>query len=369
MHGGTLFFMTVGVAAVFMVGCLVVNIWLARSFKWPPSVSKALLLATFFIGLAGILFGSSLLKAGRDMGGIRKIFVLPTTESPKLAVWCTRIYGKRVGSDYEQYIRIFDLMSGTHLKSLKVDPKYPSDDYRLYWPGGDKAWGYRKGPGIMLIDLTVPKIIADSARILKSNPALGRGFIPKTFIGGVDADQGGLYVTSANGGIYKLKEDLSAAKVTALPVDVHLKREQAFEKDWAFYRLKTSKGRHAHTRGSRCNEDKSLTLLEPDYLPEFNFAVTQKAKTWVLHKSALLGKYDWLMSYMEGDGTALNTINVSKLIQGEPLTVIGTYTLEEEILIFITTGRTYHSGIMGFSLAALSTDTRTGEYLRMISYF
>lgn len=369
MKGGTLFIVTMGVVAVFLVGCLALNLWLSKRLKLPAGVSKAVLIASFFAGLAGILFGGSLLKAAHDMGGVRRLFILPTRSGSGLAVWCTRIYGKRSGADYEHYIRTFDLMTGKHLGSIRIDPRYLSDEYRLYWPGGDRAWGYRKGPGVTLIDLAVPQIIADNARIVKQNPALGPGFTFKAYIDSPDPGRTGLYVKSADGRLYKLNEDLSTFGVSDLPAGGDLNREWTFKANWDFYPLKTSKGEHAHTRGAPCNADGSLTLLEPSYLPEFNFAVKQKERTWVRHKSAILGDYDWLVSYMEGDGTALSTINVSKLIQGEPLTVIGTHTLENEILIFITTGRTFRSNIVGFSLAALSTDPRTGELSRRISFF
>lgn len=297
------------------------------------------------------------------------MFVLPIQSESKLAVWCTRIYGKRSGADYEQYIRTFDLMTGRHLGSVRIDPRYRSDDYRLYWPGGDKAWGYRKGPGVMLIDLTAPHIIADNARIVKHNQVLASGFSLKRYINAYHRDRTGLYVQDADGRTYRLGEDLSAERVTDLPVEVNLKPEWAFAKQWNFHLLKTSKGKHAHIRGSRCNQEKSVTLLEPRYLPESNFSITQKERTWVLHQSTLLGEYDWLLSYMEGDGTALNTINVSQLIRGEPLKIISTHTLDSAILIFISAGGTSRSNMLGFSLAAVLTDARTGEYLRTISYF
>lgn len=369
MHGGAFFFITIGLIAAVLVGSLALTVWLTRKLKLSPGVSKAVVLAIFFAGFGGILLGRSFLNAAQDMGGVRKIFVLPTQGESKLAAWCTRIYGKKAGADYEQYIRTFDLMTGRHLGSVRVDPKYPSDDYRLYWTGGNKAWGYRKGPGVMLIDLAAPQTIADNAGIVKQNPVLGGGFIFKNYIDAFDRDRTGLYLQSADGRIYRLHEDLTAEKVTDLPVEINLKPEWAFAKHWDFHPLKTSKGKHAHIRGSRCHQDKSLTLLEPRYIPESNFSVTQKERTWVLHQSALLGEPDWLLSYMQGDGTALNTINVSQLIRGEPLQVIATYTLESEILIFISAGSTFRSRILGFSLAALLTDARTGEYLRTIAYF
>lgn len=369
MHGGAIFFITMGAIAAFLVVCFVLNVWLTRKLKLSPGVSKAVGLATFFAGFAGILWGHSLLNATHDMGGVRKMFVLPTQSESRLAVWCTRIYGKRLGADYEQYIRTFDLMTGRHLGSVRIDAKYRSDDYQLYWPGGNKAWGYRKGPGVMLVDLTAPQIIADNARIVKQNRVLDSGFTLKRYIDAYHRDRTGLYVQSADGRIYQLGEDLSAERVTDLPAEVNLKPEWAFAKHWNFYPLKTSKGKHAHIKGARCNPEKSVTLLEPRYLPESNFSVTQKERTWVQHRSAQLGEYDWLLSYMEGDGTVLNTINVSRLIRGEPLKIISTHTLDSVILIFISAGGTSRSNILGFSLAAFLTDARTGEYLRTISYF
>ena len=68
-------------------------------------------------------------------------------------------------------------------------------------------------------------------------------------------------------------------------------------------------------------------------------------------------------------GVAHNTINVSKLIPGDDLKIIATYTSEEEIFIFVGAGDTFRSSILGFSLTALQTNIDTGDLSGLMAYF
>jgi hypothetical protein len=305
------------------------------------------------------------------MGGIRKIFIVPNGGDPKLAIWCTRIYGKRAGSDYEQYIRTFDLRAAELQGSVKIDGKYFSDDYRLYWPGGRNAWGYRRDVGVMLIDMAIPEVVADNGQLAERHPMLGEGFALIAFKDAADPEQAGLYVRSANGRIYRLREDLSVIETNEVSPDADGIHARSIPGNWDFYSLKYSKGKHAHTKGSSCAEEKSATLLAPQFIPEMNHEVWKalQKRIWVMHKSVLLGDYDLLLSYVGEDGVAHNTINVSALVSGDALKVISTYTCGREVFIFVSAGKTFHSAILGFSLSALRTDVETGELLERLIYF
>ncbi len=369
MHAGAIFFISAGLIAAVLVGALVLNIWLEKKLKLTAGVSKALLVAVFFVGLAAILLGVSVLRSTSDMGGVRRIFVLPVDNGWRLAVWCTRIYAKRSGVDYEQYMRTFDLATGKIRGSVRLAQKHFDDDYRLYWSGGNKAWGYREGAGIMLIDMSIPEIIADNEGLQKHNPDLSGGIFFKAYRDTVDPHRTGLYVGTAGGRIFKLENDLSARQAVQVPAGADLKREWKFVADWYFSQLTGSKGRHAHARGATCDAARSAVLLEPEYLPELNFGIAKKKKTWVVHKSALLGDYDLLLSYMGADGVACNTINASRLFSRDDLNILATYTFEKHILIFIGAGKTFRSNILGFALSALQTDPETGALTNRIDFF
>ena len=93
------------------------------------------------------------------------------------------------------------------------------------------------------------------------------------------------------------------------------------------------------------------------------------ARIWVTHKSALLGEYALLLSYVNSDGTTLKTINVSELVPGEALNIIGTVCSGGEILILVGAGHSSRITILGFSLSVLHTDARTGDLIRMQTLF
>ena len=209
MHAGLVFFVTAGILTLVLTGIVALSCWLDKKTNFPRSISKALLFAILGVCAVAVFGGISIFRSTGDMGGIRKIFIVPNGGDPKLAIWCTRIYGKRAGSDYEQYIRTFDLRAAELQGSVKIDGKYFSDDYRLYWPGGRNAWGYRRDVGVMLIDMAIPEVVADNGQLAERHPMLGEGFALIAFKDAADPEQAGLYVRSANGRIYRLREDLS----------------------------------------------------------------------------------------------------------------------------------------------------------------
>lgn len=369
MHGGIVFFITFGLMVVMLILTLAFNLWLGKKFKLSKSITKVLLMGTFFSGMAAIFFGSTRLKAKYDHGGIKKFYVLPSDSGPILSVWCTRIYPKRVGADYDQHIRTYDLATGESTGSIQIDQKYFSDDYRLYRAEGNLAWGYRKGLGLMLIDLQIPKIVASNDAISQQLSHLGDELKFEAFRDAYDPNLTGLYLNSGNGRFYRLHEDFSTSQVTSLPVGVDKKQEWTFTHNWYFDPLKHSLGKHAHTQGTGCDTENSITLLDPDFIPEKNYAITNKEKVWVTHKSTILGDYDLLISYMSGDGIEHSRINVSEIINGDDLKVLSTYTIDKFVTIFISTGDTFRAIIKGFSLSALRVDASTGELINIIHYF
>ena len=305
MHAGLFFFATGGILAAVLIGALFLCHWFSKKVSIPSGISTTLFVVFVLGCMAAVFFGISMFSSINDMGGVRNIFVVQTEGRPKLAVWCTRIYGKKTGAEYEQYIRTFDLTTAELQGAVKLDDKYFSDDYRLYWWGGRDAWGYRKDSGVKLIDLATPAVLADNTLLIKRHPFLENGFLFESFKDLADPDNSGLYVKSANGNIYRLKEDLSAARTDHVPQDENVDRSWSSPENWYFYPLKNSKGKHAHTRGASCALDESATLLTPEFIPEMNRPFSNaepRKRVWVTHRSALLGDYDRLLSYVGENG-------------------------------------------------------------------
>lgn len=69
-----------------------------QKVKMPGGISTVLFFASLLFCSAVVFGGFSILRSSNDMGGVRRFFVLPTETSTKLAIWCTRIYGRKTGS-------------------------------------------------------------------------------------------------------------------------------------------------------------------------------------------------------------------------------------------------------------------------------
>ena len=372
MHGALILVATGGTLAFILLGVTVAYALFEEKRNLPANRAGVWFFAVIFVCLVAVFGAVSVLRSAYDMGGIRRVFVVAADGRPRLAVWCTRIYGKRIGADYAQYIRTYDLTTGECRGSVTAAEKNASDDFRLYRSGKNTAWGYGRIDGLRLIDLAVPQVIADYERLLQRNPILASGFKVEDAIGEGDALQRGLYVRSAGRRLYQIKDDLSMLEVNRIPVDADGRRERSLKENWHFLPVEGTKGMHVLAEGSHLAADRGAFLLEPEFISELGDPVgadRHHARIWVTHKSALLGEYALLLSYVNSDGTTLKTINVSELVPGEALNIIGTVCSGGEILILVGAGHSSRITILGFSLSVLHTDARTGDLIRMQTLF
>ncbi len=66
---------------------------------------------------------------------------MQTNQGTRVTVWATRMYSKKTGADFEQLLATYDLESGELLSSVQIDERFRSDDFRLDWDHGNRAWG------------------------------------------------------------------------------------------------------------------------------------------------------------------------------------------------------------------------------------
>ena len=75
------------------------------------------------------------------------------------------------------------------------------------------------------------------------------------------------------------------------------------------------------------------------------------------------------LSLIDEQGRELEQINLFKFFKNKNMHILGTYTQDKEVLIFVGIGKTHRTEIKGFTLFALKTDTDTGKIINKIKYF
>lgn len=301
-----------------------------------------------------------------DNGEIKEFFFFDNDSLSQLTVWYSLERGGRGATYIREKLKAYDLQTGKVLGSVIL-----SKDmfYKLYACDRNEAWGYCKKNGVQLLDLVKPGVIATEQELLKRNPQLGKQvtlylrnvYDPVTNI---------LHVFSADSQVYGLDADLKATIKENVPERLPPeKKGWDFAKEWYFYDLPHHLGEHLHKKKAECSAN-SATLLGPKLIKEFNKNVKQKDKVWTIHKSAIIGEYDLLLSLVVPNGEELARLNFQKILKKDKWPkVLGTYTTDTDVFIFITSGIQFKYNIEGYSFKALRTDAKSGELLEQINYY
>ena len=285
---------------------------------------------------------------------------------PQLTVWFSfERGGGRSVTHYKEHLKAYDLQTGKVLGSVIMSRKL---HYRLYAAHHNKAWGYCKQAGIQLLDLVKPGLIATEQEILERNPRLGENV--KLYLGNAyDPVTNSLRIVAADEQVYRLDVDLKTSAMDHVPDRLPPeKKGWAFAKDWRFYTLEHHLGKHLHRDKAECSA-KSVPLLKPKLMKEFNENIQQKDRIWVIHRSVILGEYDLLLSLVVPNGEELARLNFGEIFKKdkEPK-VLGTYTRDKEVLVFVASGIDFQNNIEGFPFIALRTDSESGKLLGLIKY-
>jgi hypothetical protein len=341
---------------------------ISNRLKFPDGVTNFLIGVSVFAAMGTYFFGIGNIFRSFNYGGVKEVYILPSGDTSKLSVWSTRIYSKKVGANYEQLLTTYDLKSGKCHGSVQLTKRHYSHQFYIFRASGEKAWSYYEREGIKLLDMAVPCIIANEETILAKNPSLGS--LKLRFHDNVyDPSTNSLYAQAADGRMYQLKADLSATPAAYVPSDKGSnKGKWKFNHNWYFQKLKDNMGKHAHTTGTKCAPEAAI-LLEPELIPELNFALSTKEKVWVTHKSSIIGSYEPLISYMSGDGKEHSRINLREITGYEQVKTLYTYTKDKEVMIFVSSGKTHFDDVHGFTLIGLRTDAETGKLLDRVTYF
>jgi len=219
-----------------------------------------------------------------------------------------------------------------------------------------------------LLNLVKPGFIATEQQILKRNPKLGKNV--KLYLrNAYDPVTNTLRIVASDEQVYRLDTDLKISAIYHVPDRIPPEeRGWVFAKDWHFYSLEHHLGKHLHRENAECSA-KSVPLLKPKLIKEFNKNIHQKDRVWVIHRSAILGKYDLLVSLVVPNGEELARLNFGKIFKKDKKPkVLGTYTRDKEVLVFVASGIDFQNNIEGFPFIALRTDSESGKLLGLIKY-
>ncbi len=367
IHGKLLFFLGLFITLLCLASVFFIVFKLSKRLKFIDKKFKLIMVPVVFIALFGSFFGFAKILDPFHQGGVKEIYIFNADGKSYLTTWLTRYHFKRFGADYDQRLETFELNSGKLLGIAQMVKRHYDDEYRIYWSGGDKAWGYSTETGIQLLDMQKPKVLATEQDILKQN-SIGKKIKLYSWGSAYSPQQHALYVVAANGQYYRLGYNLKATPVKKVSSEApFVKTNLDFAKNWQFYYLRENLGAHLHIKGATCSPE-SKTLLEPKFISEQNTNVRKKDKVWVRHKSGLYKESDLLLSYIAANGEQLNSFNLTKMFDDPNLNVISTFTREKNSLIFIGVGDRSRTNTDGFALYALRVDKDSGELLGKITY-
>jgi hypothetical protein len=257
-------------------------------------------------------------------GKIDNIYLVEKNGEYRLTVLFTRKGSHGMSTVYSHRIKTYDLKEGRLLGRLTLAKRYYIDDYAIFGPFNNNAWGYSVQTGISFLDLFKTSIIADENKIKKLNPVLGSNiqlFSVKK-ISNFDAVTFGIYVYSGNGAIYRIDPDLKAVLYNK------------------------SKNRAEHNK-NKCAACRHNALFKGDII---NTNTGWRQDKHIKNMLLFIGK----------NGKTLNKIDIIKMF-GEKSNLYTTARVNNEVLLFITNG--------GYTLKTVRTDSETGAVLGQVKYF
>lgn len=258
-------------------------------------------------------------------GQLKTIYIVEKNKKEHLVAWFVRVdHPAGMSTAYSHRIKSFDLETGKQRGRLTLSRRYRFNDYHIYGPFHQFAWGYGAREGMMFLDVFDAIVVADEKDILKRNPVLGdavrlvrdtgpRRFDPVTY---------GLYVYTAKGDTYRINPDLNATRTR----DIDRKSEIHVKETCAVCRQAD--------QFIRIKEARTGWTLDP------------------LNSRKLL--------FLSPHGKVLNTLMIADKFDDNAY-LYAAAQVNDEIWLFITVKR-YH-------LSAIKTDSKTGKILGRIDFF
>ncbi len=188
--------------AVVLVVLLITADWANTRFGW-ENKKRTMLITLACLG-AALSFYMALVPIPDYLndGHFKNIYLVQKNDDVRLVVLYQREDEPSGFSEvYSHRIKSFDLKTGACCGRLSLTHHHVSNDFAIYGPFHEHAWGYSNKEGILFLDMYEAQLLADEASILEQLPELGREvhltigptntlFDPVTY---------GLYLSSASG--------------------------------------------------------------------------------------------------------------------------------------------------------------------------
>jgi hypothetical protein len=323
--------------------------------KFRASLSITVLILVF---LANLFIYRGLSDYFND-GKIKQLYFSEYNGKPRLAVWFIRTDHGRGATYFSHRTKSYGLLDGKENGRLDLfRGTVNSSGFNIFQPNDHRAWAISGKEGLLLLDLARSKLIADKFELLRINPQLGKDFRPVPGDYAHDPVTQTIHVTSIDGSLFRINNSLMA-----IPAKDIIKRPWTTPSArWIFETVKGSQGKALRRIPSviKQNLAKRAVLLNPEIPKELGRKPSQKLKIWVTHDSAVNPDADPLLSYLDANGSELNTLNLREIFNNRNVEVLATLDNDHETFIFASLG--------GYSLTALRADSETGQIKGRIDY-
>ena len=361
-----------GIAAVIPVG------WLLTKIDRKHSINNWIffLIIIFSFGI-GVFFAWNLLSHLKH-GRMQKLYVYPHKNTVYLSTLNYMKGGTRRGTSppkYAFFLETYELPSGKSAGSIYLGNERYSYRFRIFWNGGAKGWVVDYYQKILLLDLSIPAVVATDTEIVQRYPSLGDSLTLPPEPPEYNPIHNWLYVVSPGGKRFALDENLHLLSPTKRESFTHVLYQNKiwrFKKDWSLVPVPKKKTYRVHC-GNTPFSGKSKEFIKPRFIPELNLNVREKERIWIMHKSAFFRNVETLLSYVNKSGEEINHISLSQLFDGKPVQALGSYSGDAQSFIIIGVGLynllSVEQEFVPLSLYALQVDNRTGEVIKLICYY
>ena len=338
------------------------NIWVEDHFnvseKWETPV-------TFIFIIASVLLYIFLLGNSIDYlndGEIKYVFIQEKGNKTRLVIWFTRVDTPAgISTAYSHRLKSYNINNGKQVGRQNLLRRSWINDYSIYGPFGNKAWGYSQKSGVQLLDLYKPKILYTNKEILARNPQLSTkiNIYVGSYYSVYEPGSHGIYVVNATGNIYRITPDLQAVFAEDITRET-IKEYKDYSRKWLIRDIRDTDAKFVHADGARLSSD-SKAFISPEIIEYWNNYTQNIDKIWIMHWSSNDADADCLISYINENGQEIKCINLKEIFKNKKTRPYFALLHNNEVYIFITCSY--------YILTALRIDVKKGNILGAINYF
>ena len=340
----------------------IINIWVEDHFKVSEKWETPI---TFIFIIGSVLLYIYLMANSVDFlndSEISYVFIQEKDNETRLVAWFTRVdHPAGISTAYSHRLKSYNINNGRQVGRQNLLRRSWINDYSIYGPFDNKAWGYSHKSGVQLLDLYEPKILYTNKEILARNPQLGAkiNIYEGSYYSVYEPGSHGIYVVSANGKIYRITPDLKAVFAEDIAIET-IKEDKDYSRKWLIRDIKDTDAKFVHAEGARLSSD-SKAFISPKKV-EYLDAFSQKNdKIWIMHLSSNETDADCLISYINENGQEIKCINLREIFKNKKAKPYFALIRDNEVYIYITCSY--------YTLTALRTDIKKGDITGRINYF